>query len=98
MQSIKKKFPKMKILIKWLILSKKSLRKEVPLNLATSLKILSTKKMLQRLPIAFPQVQAGNGNTSKNLLKKILQIIYSLYQGREIIKKTYDNIMDSTKV
>ena len=54
--------------------------------------------MLQRLPIAFPQVQTGNGNTSKNLLSEILQIIYSLYQERKIIKKIYDNIMNSTKV
>ena len=33
--------------------------------------------MLQRLPIAFGQVKAGN--TYENLLNKIRQIIYPLY-------------------
>ena len=36
--------------------------------------------MLQRLPIALAQVKAVN--TSKNLLKEIKQIIYSLYQAK----------------
>ena len=39
--------------------------------------------MLQRLPIAFAQVKAGN--TSENLLNVIIQIIYSSYQARKII-------------
>ena len=39
--------------------------------------------MLQRLPIAFAQVKAGN--TSENLLNVIRQIIYSSYQARKII-------------
>ena len=38
--------------------------------------------MLQRLPIAPAQVKAGN--TSANVLNKIRQIIYSLYQVKEI--------------
>ena len=38
--------------------------------------------MLQRLPIALPQVKEGN--TFENLLKKIRQMIYSLYQAKEI--------------
>ena len=41
--------------------------------------------MLQRLPIAFAQVKAGNN--SENLLNKIRQIDYSLYQLKEITKK-----------
>ena len=49
--------------------------------------------MLERLPTAFAQVQAGN--TSKNLLNKILQIIYSLYRAEKIAKKVYNNIMNS---
>ena len=49
--------------------------------------------MLQRLPIALAQVNAGN--TSENLLNKIRQIIYSLYQAKEITKKLYNNIMNS---
>ena len=42
-----------------------------------SLKILTSKQMLQRLPIAIAQVKAGN--TSENVLNEIRQIIYSLY-------------------
>ena len=41
------------------------------------LKILTSKQMLQRLPIAFAQVKAGN--KSENLLNQIRQIIYCLY-------------------
>ena len=41
--------------------------------------------MLQRLLLAFAQVKAGN--TSENLLNEIRQIIYSLYQAKEITKK-----------
>ena len=42
------------------------------------LKILTPKQMLQRLAIAFAQVEAGNN--SESLLKEIRQIVYSLYQ------------------
>ena len=41
-------------------------------------KILTSKQMLQRLPIALARVKAGNN--SKNLLNEIRQIAYSLYQ------------------
>ena len=41
--------------------------------------------MLERLPIAFAQVKASN--TSENLLNEIKQIIYSMYQEKEITKK-----------
>ena len=60
------------------------------------LKILTPKQMLQRLPIALAQVKAGN--TSENLLNEIRQIIYSLYQAKEITKKVYNNIMNSIKL
>ena len=50
------------------------------------LKILIPKQMLQRLPIALAQVKTGN--TSKNLLHEMRQIIYSLYQAKEITKKS----------
>ena len=49
------------------------------------LKILTPKQMLQRLPIELAQVKAGNN--SENLLNEIRQIIYLLYQSKEIIKK-----------
>ena len=52
--------------------------------------------MLQRLPIALAQVKAGN--TFRNLLNEIRQIIYSLYWEKEITKKVYSNIMKSIKL
>ena len=72
--------------------------KRLPLNLTTSLKILSPKQMLQRFPIAFAQLQASN--TSEELLDEIRQIIYYLYSAKEIIQqqKVYNNIMSSIKV
>ena len=57
------------------------------------LKILTPKQMLQRLPIALAQVKAGNN--SENLLNEIRQIVYSLYQSKEITKKVYNNLMKS---
>ena len=59
----------------------------------TGIKILTPKQMLQRLPIAFAQVKAGNN--SENLLNEIRQIVYSLYQSKEITKKVYNNIIKS---
>ena len=52
--------------------------------------------MLCRLPMALTQVKKGN--ISKRLLYEIIQIIYSLYQGKEITEKLYSNIMNSKKV
>ena len=57
------------------------------------LKTLTPKQMLQRLPITLAQVKASNN--SENLLNEIRQIIYSLYQSKEIIKKVYNNLMKS---
>ena len=57
------------------------------------LKILTLKQMLQRLLIALAYVKAGNN--SENLSNEIRQIIYSLYQGKEITKKIYNNLMKS---
>ena len=45
--------------------------------------------MLQRLPVALPQVKAGNN--SESLLNEIRSIAYSLYQSKEITKKVYNN-------
>ena len=50
-------------------------------------------KMLQRLPIALAQVKAGNN--TKILLNEIKQIVYSLYQSKQITKKVYNNIIKS---
>ena len=57
------------------------------------LKILTPKQMLQRLPIPLAQVKAGNN--SESLLNEIRQIVYSLYQSKEITKKVYNNLIKS---
>ena len=59
----------------------------------TGLKILAPKQILQRLLIALAEVKAGNN--SENLLNEIRQIVYSLYQFKEITKKLYNNIIKS---
>ena len=56
-------------------------------------KILTPKQMLQRLPIALAQVKTGNN--SENVLNEIRQIVYSLYQSKEITKKVYNNLIKS---
>ena len=60
------------------------------------LKKLTPKQMLQILPIALSQIKAGNNLQS--LLNEIRQIVYSLYQSKEISKKVYNNILKSIKV
>ena len=57
------------------------------------LKILTPKQMLQGLPIALAQVKAGNN--SENSLNEIRQIVYSLYQSKQITKKVYNNLIKS---
>ena len=51
----------------------------------TGLKILTPKQMFQILPIALAQIKTGNN--SESLLNEIRQIVYSLYQSKEITKK-----------
>ena len=48
---------------------------------------------LKILPIALAQVKAGNN--SENLLNEIRQIVYSLYQSKQITKKVYNNLIKS---
>ena len=60
------------------------------------LKKLTPNQMLKRLPIALAQIKAGNN--SESLLNEIRQIVYSLYQSKEITKKVYNNIINSIKV
>ena len=59
----------------------------------TGLKILTPKQLLRRLPIALAQVKAGNN--SEHLLNEIRQIVYSLYESKEITKKVYNDIIKS---
>ena len=55
------------------------------------LKILTPKQMFQRLPLAFVQVKVGNN--SEILSNEIRQVVYSLYQSKQITKKVYNNII-----
>ena len=59
------------------------------------LKILTPKQMLQRLQIALAQVKTGNN--SESLLNEIRQIVYSLYQSKQITKKVYNHIIESVQ-
>ena len=59
----------------------------------TGLKILTPKQMLQRLPIALAQVKASRN--SESLLNEIRQIVYSLYQSKQITRKVCNNIIKS---
>ena len=60
-------------------------------NVGTSLKILTNKQMLNRLPILLAQIQAGN-NSSK-LKYEIRQILYSLYRSKILTKTVYNNLI-----
>ena len=60
------------------------------------IKILTPKQMFQRLPIALAQVKASNN--SESLLNEIRQIVYSLYQSKQITKKVYNNIIKSINI
>ena len=51
----------------------------------TERKILTSKQIIQRLKIALAQVKVGTN--SKSVLNEIREIVYSLYQSREITKK-----------
>ena len=60
----------------------------------TRLKTLTFKKML--LPIALAQVKTRNN--SENLLNEIKQIVYSLYQSKDITKNVYNNKIKSVQI
>ena len=60
-----------------------------------SLKILTNKQMLNRLPILLAQIQAGNN--SKSLKNEIRQILYSLYRSKLSTKTVYNNLIKSIR-
>ena len=62
----------------------------------TGLKTLTPKQMLQSLPTSLAQIKVGTN--SQRLLNEIRQIVYSLYQSKEITKKVYNNMLKSMKV
>ena len=57
------------------------------------LKILTDKQMLNRLPILFAQIQAGNN--SNKLKNEARQILYSLYRSKLVTKTVYNNLIKS---
>ena len=57
------------------------------------LKILTTKKLLIRLPILLAQIKARN--SSCKLKNEFKQILHLLYQYNKIIKKVYNNLIKS---
>ena len=65
-------------------------------TIGTGLKILTSKQILQRLPRALAQVNSGNN--WENLVNEIRQIVYFLYQLKEITKKVYNNIIKSIQI
>ena len=75
-----------------MILEAKQLTKEQE---GTGLKILTPNPILKKLSVALAQIKAGNN--SESLLNGIRQIVYSLYRSKEIAKKVYNNIINSTK-
>ena len=74
-----------------MILEAKRLAKQ-----GTGLKVLTPKQMLQILPIALAQIKSDNN--SESLLNEIRQIVYCLYQSKEITENVYNNIIKSIKV
>ena len=55
------------------------------------IKILTPKQMLNRLPIALAQLQAGNN--SKKLKNEIRQLLYSLYRSKNMTKQIYKSLI-----
>ena len=56
------------------------------------LKILTPNQMLNRLPIALAQLQAGNN--SNKLKNEIRQLLYSLYRSKNMTKQVYNNLIN----
>ena len=54
---------------------------------------MTPKQMMVRLPILLEQLKAGNN--SQKLKNEIRQIVYSLYRSKNLIKKIYNNLMNT---
>ena len=61
----------------------------------SSLKILTNKQMLNRLPILHAQIQAGNN--SKKIKNETRQILYSLYRSKALTKTVCNNLIKSIR-
>ena len=55
------------------------------------IKILTPNQMLNRLPIALAQLQAGNN--SNKLKNEIRQLLYSLYCSKNMTKQIYKSLI-----
>ena len=55
------------------------------------IKILTPNQMLNRLPIALAQLQAGNN--SNKLKNEIRQLLYSLYGSKNMTKQIYKSLI-----
>ena len=55
------------------------------------IKILTPKQMLNRLPIALAQLQAGNN--SNKLKNEIRQLLYSLYRSKNMTEQVYKSLI-----
>ena len=55
------------------------------------MKILTPNQILNRLPIALAQLQAGNN--SNKLKNEIRQLLYSLYRSKSITEQVYKSLI-----
>ena len=55
------------------------------------LKILTSNQMLNRLPIALTQLEAGNNSNKLN--NEIRQLLYSLYHSKNITEQIYKSLI-----
>ena len=55
------------------------------------IKILTPNQMLNRLPIALAQLQAGNN--SNKLKNEIRQLLYSLYRSKNMTEQIYKSLV-----
>ena len=55
------------------------------------IKILTPNQMLNRLPIALAQLQAGNN--SNKLKNEIRQLLYSLYRSKNMTKQVFKSLI-----
>ena len=55
------------------------------------IKILTSNQMLNRLPIALAQLQAGNN--SNKLKNDIRQLSYSLYRSKNMTEQVYKSLI-----
>ena len=59
------------------------------------LKILTNKRMFNRLPILLGQIEAGNN--SNNLKNETRQMLYLLYRSKALTKTVYNKLIKSIR-